>query len=338
MKDNMRTTNHNRSFLTLILFSLIAGFITFALFAKTLPLIASKTLYFCQQFISNTLLQIPKSFPNTIVFALGTALLVGTLSFLVQLWKTQKLVKGLLAKQVKMPRKVKSILVPLGLSNKVYVIKDENLFSFCFGILSPHIIITANLVNRLSNKELEAVFLHEQAHIQSHDPLKILFGKTMASTFFFLPIFSELNNTMNADNEILADKFVINAQQDTSYLRMALKKILSCQTQARFATVPAISNPDHLEARIYQLIHPTLPLGFGISLKSILTSLAFIVISWFFLQTPVSAFQMESHPETTTESSYFLCSSNNACLKQCHHNPEELFSPAIDKSFRGLLQ
>ncbi len=330
----MRTTNYNRSFLTLILFSLITGFITFALFAKTLPLIASKTLYFCQQFISNTLLEIPKSFPNTIILALGTALLLGTLSFLIQLWKTQKLAKGLLAKQVKIPRKVKNILVPLGLSNKVYVIKDENLFSFCFGILSPHIIITSHLVNKLNNKELEAVFLHELAHLQSHDPLKILLGKTIASTFFFLPIFSELNNNINTDNEILADKFVTNVQQDTSYLKTALKKILSCEAQVRFATVPAISNPDHLEARIHQLINPALSRSLGISLKSILTSLAFIVVSWFFLQTPVSAFQMEPHMEAPMEPSYFVCASGNACSEQCAHKaqtstistPEELFS------------
>ncbi|MBI4008925.1 M56 family metallopeptidase [Candidatus Roizmanbacteria bacterium] len=316
----MRKTNYNRSFLTLILFSLIAGFITFALFAKTLPLIASKTLYFCQQFISNTLLEIPKSFPNTIILALGTALLLGVLSLLIQLGKTHRLVKRLLAKQVRISKKVKNILVPLGLNNKVYIIRNENLFSFCFGIFSPNIIITTHLINTLNEKELEAVFLHEQAHLRSHDPLKILLGKTIASTFFFLPIFSELNNNMNTDNEILADRFVTNVQQNSSYLKNALKKILT-EPKIQFALVPAIGNPDHLEARIRQLVNPILSLGFKVSLGSILTSLVFIVISGFILQAPVvNAFQMEP--------SYFLCSSDNACRRECN----DLFSKNINFS------
>lgn len=318
--------------------SLATGSVTLALFAKTFPLIASKTLYFCQQFVSSTLLEIPKSLPNTIVFILAAALLVGTLSFLIQLWKTQKLVKGLLVKRVRTSKKINNIIIPLGLDDKVHLIKDENLFSFCFGILSPHIIITTSLVNGLNNKELQAVFLHEQAHLQGHDPLKTLLGKTIASMFFFLPIFSELNNTMNTDNEILADKFVMNVQQDALYLRNALKKILM-GSEMRFASVPAVGNVDYLEIRIRQLVNPTLPLNFKISLKSILTSLAFLGISWFFLQTPGNAFQMESQMGASTEPSYFFCSTNNTCHEQCHHNaqtstilsPEELFYSATPK-------
>lgn len=334
----MRIKNCNGSFLGLILLSLVAGVVTLALFVKTFPLITSRTLYFCQQFVSNTLLEIPKSLPNSIVFILAAELMVGILSFLVQLWKTQKLVKGLLVKQVLIPRKIKNIIISLGLEDKVHLIKDKNLFSFCFRIFSPHIIITTRLVNGLSSKELQAVFLHEQAHLINRDPFKILLGKTIASTFFFLPIFSELNNNMNTANEILADKFVINVQKDSSYLKNALKKIL-VGPELQFATVPAISNLDHLETRIHQLINPTLSLGFGVSLKSIFTSLTFIVISWFFLQTPVSAFQMGLHMEDSMEPSYFLCSTDNACREQCHHNaqtstiskPQELFSPLAPK-------
>lgn len=318
----------------MIFLSLATGLVTLAIFVKTFPLIASKTLYFCQQFVSNTLLEIPKSLPNTIVFIIATALVVGGLSFLVQVRKTQKLVKGLLVKQVLIPRKIKNIIIPLGLEDKVHLIKDKNLFSFCFGIISPHIIITAGLVNGLSSKELQAVLLHEQAHLQNHDPFKILLGKTIASTFFFLPIFSELNNSMNAMNEILADKFVMSVQHDALYLKAALKKIL-IGPEVRFTTVPAISNPDHLEARIHQLVHPTVNLGYGISLKSILTSLVFVLVSWFFLQTPVSAFQMEPHMNTSVEPSYFLCSTDNACRQKCNHKaqtstisaPQELFYP-----------
>ena len=331
----MRTHRLNGSFLFLILLSLVTGFITLALFVKTLPLIASKALYFCQQFVSNTLFQIPHTLPNALVITLGTAILLGVLSFFIQLWKTQRLVKGLLIKHVTISKKTESMIVSLGLKNRVHLVKDTNVFSFCSGILSPSIIITTGLVSSLNDKELEAVFLHEKAHLQSHDPLKIILGKTISWVFFFLPIFSELNKNIVATNELLADRFVINSQQGTMYLRGALRKIL-ITPQVTLATVPAIANPDYLEMRIHRLINPAAHYNnFGVSLRSILISVAFFVTSLFLLQTPVSAFSMEHSKET----SYFVCSSENSCSEQCEHNaqtstissPAHLFSSQSQK-------
>lgn len=335
----MRINKYNGSFLLLISLSLITGFIALALFTKTLPLFAAKTLYFCQQFVSNTLFQIPHTLPNTLVITLGTAILLGALSFFIQLWKTQRLVKGLLIKHVTISKKTESMIVTLGLKNRVHLVEDTNLFSFCSGILSPSIIITTGLVSSLNDKELEAVFLHEKAHLQSHDPLKIILGKTISWVFFFLPIFSELNKNIVASSELLADRFVINSQQGTMYLKGALRKIL-ITPQVALATVPAIANPDHLEMRIHRLINPAARYNnFGVSIRSILISVAFFVTSLFLLQTPVNAFQMDAHMESSPEPSYFLCSSDNACRQQCHHNaqtstistPEDLFSPASPK-------
>lgn len=278
----MRITRFNGSFLSLIFLSIVAIFITLALFTKTLPILAAKTLYFCQQY----------TIPNTFILTLGVAMTLGTLSFLVQLWKTKKLVKRLLLKRITITKRVGKILTPLGLENKVYLIEEPNLFSLCFGIISPYIIITTGLVYSLNNKELEAVLLHEQSHLYNHDPFKILLGKTIASMFFFLPIFRELYNNMNTTNEILADLFVIRSQGNSSFLKSTLKKIL-IRPQIRFATVPAISNPDSLEIRIHRIVNPTGKRNFRISPMSILTSMVFFVASLLFLQAPVNAFQME---------------------------------------------
>lgn len=334
----MRITRFNGSFLSLIFLSIITIFITLALFTKSLPILAAKTLYFCQQFISNTLFQIPHTIPNTFILTLGVAVTLGALSFLVQLWKTQKLVKRLLLKRISITKRVGKILTPLGLENKVYLIEEPNLFSFCFGIISPYIIITTGLVSSLNNKELEAVLLHEQSHLHSRDPLKILLGKTVSWMFFFLPIFRELYNNMNTTNEILADRFVIRSQGNPSFLKSTLKKIL-IKPQIRFATVPAISNPDSLEIRIHRIVNPTVKYNYGVSIISILTSIVFFIASWFILQVPVNAFQMEPHMEASMEPSYFLCSTGNACQQECHHKaqtstimtPEELFSPVTPK-------
>lgn len=331
----MRINRFNGSFLSLVFLSIVTIFITLALFTKTLPILAAKTLYFCQQFISNTLFQIPHTIPNTLVLTLGIAVTLSTISFFIQLLKTQKLVKGLLLKRITITKRVEKVLTPLGLENKVYLIEDPNLFSFCFGIISPYIIITTGLVSSLADKELEAVLLHEQAHLQSRDPLKILFGKTISWMFFFLPIFRELNSNVNTTNEILADRFVITSQGNSSFLKSTLKKILT-KPQIRFATVPAISNPDSLEIRIHRIVNPKVKGNFGVSIISILTSIVFFAASLLFLQVPVNAFQMEKE----SMPSYFMCSSDNACRQECNHNaqtstvssPEDLFSKNINFS------
>ncbi|MEK7534489.1 MAG: M56 family metallopeptidase [Patescibacteria group bacterium] len=330
----MRINKFNGSFLSLFFSGVVATGIIVAIFAKTLPFFAAKAIYYCQQFISNTLtsntlFQIPHTLHHFLILALIVSLVLGILSFSVQLVKTHGLLTRLLAKRVGIPNNIQRTIAFLGLGGKVYLIKDDNLFSLCFGIVSPRIIITTALVYSLTNKELEAVILHEQSHVQNHDPFKILLGKTVTSMFFFLPIFSQLNKNMNATSELVADQWAITAQRGTMFLRGALKKILS-RPQVTFATVPAISNPDNLEIRISKLTNKTVQRGSGISLASIITSLLFLLLSWFILRTPVSVFSMEH----SKEPSYFLCSSDNACSEQCAHNaqmspvssPEQLFT------------
>lgn len=326
----MGINRYNGNFILLVFLSFITGLISLALFTKTLPLLASKTLYFCQQFVSNTLFQIPNILLNTMTMILAVAMLLGILSFLIQLWKTQRLVKRLLVKRIDISKRIEKILTPLDLINKVYVVKDPNLFSFCTGLISSRIIVTTGLISSLNDKELQAVFLHEQSHLQNYDPLKVLLGKTLASMFFFLPIFSELNKNMNAASEMLADRFAMDVQLEATYLKTALKKILATPN-VRFANVPAIASSDYLEIRIHRLVNPAAGRVFRISWMSIGTSMVFLFLMMFLLQTPVSAF----HVEDPKEQVYFMCSSNNACSQECQKasqtsnlsSPEQLFSP-----------
>lgn len=316
----------NVSFIILMVFAIGASAITAALLAKSLPLFVTKALYFCQQFISNTVLQIPTTIPGLFIVALGVSLLIGALSFLVQLARTHQLLKVLLAKKVSINKTVEEIACSVGLASKIDLIRDESLFSFCHGIFSPRIVITTALAESLSTKELEAVFLHEKAHLESFDPLKILVGKTVSSMFFFLPIFSELYQNMTANSELSADRFTTEWQKETAHLRAAIRKILATP-QVVLANVPAIYNGDCLEVRIQQLINPAIKSRSSLSALSILTSFLFIGVSSFLLQAPVAAFS----------DSHLICPTNNSCSKECQHNPQaaqEFFSTklAVDPS------
>lgn len=241
-------------------------------------------LNFCQQFLSSSLLQIPLVF----------MLLIGVLSLLIQVYKTQALWKRFARQIVVLPKRVQNVIAALNLKNRVYVVADANLFSFCVGLFSPRVVISTGLVGSLSDKELEAVLIHEQAHIQNYDPLKMVFGKTIASMFFFLPIFAELNKNMITVNELMADNWTIQKQQTSTFIKGAMKKILSAP-QVALAVVPAISNPDSLEVRIYRLVNPNIKHTMYLSWANIVTTILFLALGLFLLQTPVNAQREQCH-------------------------------------------
>lgn len=308
----------NISFYVFIFAALAVSLVITTLLYKASPLLTSKPLFLCQKFISNIMFEVPRSLPYTLILATGVVLGTGLLSFLVQLVKTHIYLRKLLLNRVYIPSRLVKILETLGLKDKVILVKDRNLFSFCCGIFSPHIVITTSLVQSLADKELEAVLLHEQSHLISKDPIKVLIGKTLSSMFFFLPIFRELHKNIEAVNELLADQWTVNHQENSTFLRGALKKILA-EPQLNLAAVSNVSGPNYFEIRIHRLINPGIKHKFRLSLVSLVTTFLFVLVSWFLLQTPVSAFHMDSKDNST----YFLCSVDQSCSQQCHTNTEQ---------------
>lgn len=311
-------TKFNTAFPPLLLTALAAGTIVVALLGKTLPLLIAKALYFCQQFPSQTLFQIPRVFASILVLVLAFSVLIGICSLLVQLRKTWAEWRRFAPRVIALPKRVREMVASLHLEYRVYVVQNTNLFSFCVGVLSPRVVVSTALVDRLADRELEAVLLHEQTHMQNHDPLKVVIGKTVASMFFFLPIFRELNKNMVSVNELLADNRTVRIQETVVHLREAMKKILAFPPVV-LSTVPAISNPDSLEVRIRRLVNPNKKPTTLLSSTSIVTTLVFLVFGLLVLRTPVSAFQIRHAQET----SYFLCTAGNPCRQQCYQNAQQ---------------
>ena len=303
----------NISFYILVLSALTVGLVISALLSKASPLFTSNTLFLCQKFISNIMLEIPRSLPNILILTVGVVLGTGLLSFLIQLIKTHLFLRKLLVKRIDISSDLAKMLETLNLTNKVILVKDRNLLSFCCGIFSPFIMVSAGLAKSLTPKELEAVLLHEQSHLINRDPIKVLIGKTFSSMFFFLPLFADLRKNIEAVNELLADQWTISHQQRSTFLRSALKKILAAP-ELNLATVYNASGPDYFEIRIHSLINPGIKCRFRLSLVSLLTTFLFVLVSWFLLQTPVSA----SHMDSMSNPGYFLCSVDQSCSEQCH--------------------
>jgi beta-lactamase regulating signal transducer with metallopeptidase domain len=306
----------NGSFLSIFFLSLLVSGVLAAVMVKPLSLFIKEAIYFCQKIVSGNIYSGLHPFFNTLITIILITFSLGILSFLIQFYKTQKLVKKMSKNFVDRPAKLKNVAVSLDIGNKIDVVNDKSLFSFCAGIFSPRIIITTSLIKSLSKRELEAVLLHEKAHLKALDPLKLLFGKTISTMFFFLPIFKELYKNMNATNEILADRFVIEYQKENSHLRRVLRKILAAP-QVTLTTLPSISHPDYLEIRIRRLVNPSATKNFGVSIRNLLISASFIILSLILIQTPARAFQIE----TPTGASQKTCTKNAELLTANNPKP-----------------
>ncbi|MBI2019215.1 M48 family metalloprotease [Candidatus Daviesbacteria bacterium] len=315
----------NTFFLILVISALVVTFILTLIPKKTFALFDEKNL----SCMGPALFSSP--FPTIFLLGAGTLLGIGLLSALIQIIKTQLFLNNLLSKKMPPSSDLKKIFQNVGINNKVVVIKDKNLFSFCAGFVFPFIVISTSLIKSLTKKELEAVLLHEQSHLLNRDPLKVFIGKTLSSMFFFLPIFKELHKNAESSAEFLADQWTIKYQKKSGYLRKALKKVLSKPSE-NLGLVSNASNPDYFEIRIHRLVNPNLKLKKRFSFFSVATTSIFIIVSFVMLNAPAKADHMQKQDLQTA------CIENQSCQKQCHPSKQkELNYIPVDKCSNFLL-
>ncbi|HEX8361207.1 MAG TPA: M56 family metallopeptidase [Longimicrobium sp.] len=77
--------------------------------------------------------------------------------------------------------------------------------AFTAGWLSPRVYVAAELGERLSPAELEALLAHEGAHVARRDPLRLSLLRFLALTLFWLPALRRLADDFADEAEIRAD-------------------------------------------------------------------------------------------------------------------------------------
>jgi len=215
--------------------------ILLAVFQKLLPLF-SHAVYYCQSFISSTMIQIPQ-YLNLVPFVLlfGFVSILG-LKLVIFYFRLQSL-KSKLRSKIKVESQ----------KEKTIIIKSNDKFAFCLGIIKPKIYISSNLISNLSRKELRAVVEHERCHIERGDTLINLIAFIVGSLSFAFPVVKDIIRYYRVRREIEADNFAVKKIGDSRFLASALKKILVIPAVAP-STVASIVDQDTLEERIYALL------------------------------------------------------------------------------------
>ena len=209
--------------------------------------------------------------------------------------KTKRKLGNLLQKQIfSLPKKLKIILKRNGIrKDLIIIVENSEDYAFTVDWFSPKIVLSFDLLNRLSNRQLEAVVLHEYYHSKNKHPLLLITSEILSSSLILLPILKELTKKMRIVLEEEADGFVFGQQRTTKYLNLALEIVSS---QDRFKIYPNFSRRNDYKIKKFNL----------------LVSVAVILAGFFLFKFPG-----DTHAIQASENSYLSNCGDNLCSSHC---------------------
>jgi BlaR1 peptidase M56 len=87
----------------------------------------------------------------------------------------------------------------------VLVVETATPLAFCAGWLRPRVYVSTGVLDRLSDRELQAVLAHEHQHGALRDPLRLAVSRVLCQALFFLPVLRSLHTTYAGAAELTAD-------------------------------------------------------------------------------------------------------------------------------------
>ena len=198
--------------------------------------------------------------PDDVVDAVTLLLLVlatcgialGMGSLFRQLFATLTLLRSLVARRIRAPRRVRALAHDLGLDGRIDVVADPRPFSFTYWFRRPRVCVSTALVRRLSTDELRAVLIHERYHLRHRDPLRLVIARYFAAGLYVVPVVDELASFYALQKEIAADDDAVR-QLGTGPLARALYKLLPDAPDRELGLLMPVTGLSVTEARIERL-------------------------------------------------------------------------------------
>lgn len=135
----------------------------------------------------------------------GAAFIAGMIAGVTRLIGTLRFNGRLEASRGISPSRLTSLAEPLGILGRITYVEDPRMVACCYGFLRPRIAITAGLLSRLDQAELQAVLVHERHHVERRDPLRYLVLHALAAAAFMFPATPAVRQRLEARTELAAD-------------------------------------------------------------------------------------------------------------------------------------
>jgi len=122
------------------------------------------------------------------------------------------------------------------------------------GFFKPVILIPVAAVNYLSTEQMEAVILHELAHIKRADYLLFLLQAVIDKVFFFNIFSKMLGDIIERERENACDDWVLQFKYNSMHYAEALLKLAKLQAASSFAMAASGKKKSVLLIRIKRLM------------------------------------------------------------------------------------
>jgi bla regulator protein BlaR1 len=149
---------------------------------------------------------------------------------------------------------VTKIAAQLNIKQKIKIFLSDTINTpMTIGFLKPVILIPVASINHLTTDQLEAVLLHELAHIKRYDYLVNIILSVVEISLFFNPFTQLLSKSIRKERENSCDDWVLQFQYDASVYAEALLRIAYLQAAPAFA-MAATGKKNELLTRVKRMI------------------------------------------------------------------------------------
>ncbi|TMI68966.1 MAG: hypothetical protein E6H09_20930 [Bacteroidetes bacterium] len=150
---------------------------------------------------------------------------------------------------------VKNVAARMGIKKPVHIWLSGIVTSpVTIGYLKPVILLPVAAINQLSTQQLEAVLLHELAHIRRYDYLVNLIIRFIQTILYFNPFVKTLVKTVEMEREKSCDEMVMQFQYDPHGYATALLMLEKISYLPRPLAVAAAGKKSDLLNRIECLL------------------------------------------------------------------------------------
>ncbi|WP_119079342.1 M56 family metallopeptidase [Chitinophaga alhagiae] len=188
------------------------------------------------------------------IYAAGVVIMTIKLSFdLSQLRQLRR--QGVSSPGMEWERYVKVLAQRMGIARRVQLFISRHLqVPVMIGFLRPVILLPAAMVNNLSPEQLEAILLHELAHIKRNDYLLNIFQTIVETILFFNPFVWWISKNIRLEREHCCDDLVIAGTVQPLHYARALVALEEYRLTVNPMAMAAADDKHHLFHRIKRIM------------------------------------------------------------------------------------
>lgn len=150
---------------------------------------------------------------------------------------------------------VSKVAEQIGINKRVHIwVSDLVTSPVTIGYLKPIILVPLAAMNNLTSQQMEAVLLHELAHIKRYDYLVNLIINFIQAVLYFNPFVKAFVKTVERERERSCDEMVMQFQYDPHNYATALLTLEKNNTSAQNMAIAATSGKNDLLNRIERIL------------------------------------------------------------------------------------